>query len=786
MRPKKNKKQAENSEKERSPGFVVSRRTFFGVSAGFGAALAASRFVKPGASLASELDLDKPPYGAVTEKWVSTSCLNCPTRCATKVRIVDGKAVRIVGNPLSKVSEGENCPRSHVGLQVLYDPDRVHSPLKRTNSQKGKGVDPGWVSISWEQALDEVSSRLKLLRSKGETYKLLFLRGLNTICSEDLIDRFANAYGTPNVIGGDGLDDEADKAGEWMADGHFTQSAYDLENTNFILAFGANITESQKPLARNLRMWGKIRRERPNRAKVVVVDPRYSITAAKADQWIPIKPGTDGALALAIANVIISEGLYDVDFVTKWTTGFDKYKELVLSKYTPEGAADITGISVDIIRKLAHEFGQTKPAIAWRGRGATSWPGGSYTSYALFCLNALVGSIDVPGGVIYQEYPGYKDMPAVVEDSVAKAGKAQLRVDLSKSAKFPASDVVTNQVADSILEGKPYPIDLAIGFNANFTMSAPGTGRWDQAMAKLPYYVHVAPSLTEMGQYADIVLPACTFLEEWAYDHCPPGSGFAEAKIKQPVVKPLDEAKSMGDIIFELARWVGSNVSQSFAGIGDNAEGFVQYRVSTLMPWDEFRDKGVWVGQDYVYEKYDSIFNTPSRKFEFHSGNVEAVLKAAGAGATGDSLASLPYYTNAKFLGDDSQYPLNLVTYHPVLDIENGNQNYPWAQEIYMVMHGQGWDNFIEINRETAKSLRIKDMDLVWVESLFGKIKARARVFEGIHPEVVAIASGQGHYACGRWANGIGVNPNDIIGVAYDSMSGQSAFFNTRVKVYRA
>ena len=127
-----------------------------------------------------------------------------------------------------------------------------------------------------------------------------------------------------------------------MADGNYSHSAYDLALTNYILAFGASILESHKPLARNLRMWGKIRRERPNRAKVVVIDPRYSVTAAKADRWIPINPGTDGALAMAIANVIISERLYDSNFISNWTVGFDEYKELVLGYYSPESVADIS------------------------------------------------------------------------------------------------------------------------------------------------------------------------------------------------------------------------------------------------------------------------------------------------------------------------------------------------------------------------------------------------------------------------------------------------------------
>jgi len=733
--------------------------------------------------LPSDENIDEFPV----EEWIATSCLNCTTRCATSVRVVNGKAVRIASNRLSKFSDGETCPRSHIGLQVLYDPDRFTGPMMRTNTQKGRGVDPGWTSISWDQALNQISNRLQSIRAQGngEPHKLLLMHGLNTVSDEDLIKRFASAYGTPNVISHEALENEAESAGGWMADGHYTPTAYDLEHTNYILSFGAGIVESQKPLSRNLRMWGKIRRERPNRAKIVVVDPRYSVTAAKSDQWIPINPGTDGSLAMAIANVIISEGLYDSDFIQNWTTGFDEYRELALRHNSPELASEITGIDAEAIRRLSREFASATPSIAWRGRGATCWPNGSYTSYAIYCLNALVGSIDVPGGVIYQEYPEYRDMPGVIEDSIAKAGKSQSVIDLRGNGTFPAANVVTNQVADSILADSPYQVDIAVGFNCNFNMVAPGTGRWDKAMQKLPYYIHVAPAMTEMAQYADIILPASTFLEEWGYEHCPPGPGFAEAKIKQPVVEPLNNSRATADIIFDLANRLGGTVAQSFAGIGDTPEGFVRYRTEQFVNWTQFREEGVWIGASYQYRKYDAIFDTPSGKFEFRSGNLEKLLDEAGINGS-DLQSVMPDYRPVDTLGDKVEYPLSLVTYHPVMDIRNGDQNYPWAQEIFMVMHGQGWNNYIELNSDTAREHKISDGDKVWVESQFGRIKAKARVFQGIHPHVVAIANGQGHWSAGRWADGIGVNPNDIIGVDYDTISGQSCFFNTRVRVYKA
>ena len=149
-------------------------------------------------------------------------------------------------------------------------------------------------------------------------------------------------------------------------------------------------------------------------------------------------------------------------------------------------------------------------------------------------------------------------------------------------------------------------------------------------------------------------------------------------------------------------------------------------------------------------------------------------------------LAVLPHYQAPQILNNSTDYPLLLSTYQPLLNMENGSQNYPWAQEMYLVMHGMGWTNYAEMNSQTVQSLGINDGDRVWVESTNGRLKLTARVFEGVHPHVVSIASGQGHYACGRWAKDMGVNPNEIIGVDYDRLSGQSTFFNTRVRVYKA
>ena len=762
---------------------TIDRRTFLKGSVLTGAAVGAGKILGPWESHSAQPLPSKSP-GVVEEKWVVTSCLNCQARCGIRVRVVNGKAVRITGNRLSKVSDGKICPRGHIGLQVLYDPGRINTPLKRTNPEKGKGIDPKWVSMGWDQALGEVTGRLNKLRETGEPNKLLLFYGLNSISSQDMILRFGEAFGTPNLISGEGLDSETEKLGNWMADGHYAQTAYDLDQSNYILAFGADMLESSRPLSRYLRKWGKIRREKPNRTKIVVINPRYSLTAAKGDEWIPINPGTEGALAMAIAHVILSEDLFDKAFVRDWTVGFESYKELALRQYSPEDISKITGISPETIRRIAREFARTHPALALRGQESINRPEGSFASYAILCLNALVGSIDTPGGVLYQDDVQYNDMPRLVEDEIAKKGKAKPIVDFRGTDKFPGAKVVTNQIPESLLENVPYPVEMAIGFNSNFNMLSPGTDRWDKALKKLPYYVHVSPFVSEMALYADLILPSTTYLEEWGYDHSPPGSGFGEVKIKQPVVMPEGIVRSVTDILFQMAKRLSGAVASSFANMGDSAEGFVRFRTETLIPWKEFLKEGVWIGKTYEYHKYPRVFQTPSRKFEFSSGNLKLLLARTKKGKE-EAWEYLPHSSEPKFLGDKDKYPLVLLPYQPLMVIENGSQNYPWAQEIFLPMDGVGWETLVKINSETAKSLHLREGQLVWVESPFQKIKARVKFSEGVHPEVVAFPSGQGHSSYGKWQKGIGANPNDILGVDYDTLSGQAAFFNTRVKVYK-
>lgn len=801
-------------------GKKVERRTFLKFLGATGATAATAGVLTGCDANAGRFEVKEKTIAKMAsfdEKWVATSCLGCVGWCAVKVKVVDGRAVQITGNPESKVTHGQVCPRAHMGLQIMYDPDRIKGPMKRTNPQKGKGVDPGWVPISWDEAFDTIVAKLKDLREKGTPERLMLLRGRYTgVCSTILYGTFAKAYGTPHAYSHSALCDEGTKMAEYMGDGRYNYSGYDLANANYLLMFGLSPLEANRPTSRVQRMWGVMRQERDHRVKAVVIDPRMSVTAAKADEWIPINPGTDGALALAIAHVILTEGLWNKTFVGDFTTpgkrfvtgqsvagedfqenltsGLVKWWNGVVKDFTPETAAKETGIPVETIVRIAREFSTTQPAIAWRARGTTAWPGGAYTGYAIFALNALVGSLDVKGGITYDSSLKTAADPEIIQDEVAKVGAKKPKLDGRKTKRFPLAHVVTNNVANALLAGDP-PIEMVIGWHNNWAFSAPNTERWWNALAKVPFFVHITPFISEMATMADIILPTPSYLEKWAFDTPAPGAGFSEVRIKQPVVKPMFDTMSTADITFELARRLGGTIAENFAKIGGSSEEYVKFKTASLMPWDEFKQKGVVVGPAYKFGQYEKTMATPTKKYEFVSGNLQKDLAALkwtdddfanlGFSATGE-VAYMPHYEKPRFLGDSGKYPLVLISYKVALTQEGRSQNTPWYQELAHVMYNGDGVNFAEMNPATAAKYGIKDGDDVVVASQFGQVKLKAKLFEGLHPGIVAMSYGPGHSAYGNLAKGRGANPNDITGEDYEPFSGMAAYFNTRVQVYKA
>jgi len=618
-----------------------------------------------------------------SEEWLASVCLQCPAGCGILVRVVDGRALKIEGNPKHPINLGRLCPKGQIGLQILYDPDRIKQPYVReelweayqaSSIENYLGAEfrdrapeefipvPGATpEEQWNTALDIATAVLREIRegtAAGEgPHELLFLSGRNRGQMGGFIDRFCAAYGSPNHIGHSSICADGSPLAHWATQGWKAYSGYDWDNTYYLLCFGGGFIEAWRPTTRLLRAHGTMRQGRPVRGKIVQVDVRFSVTAAKADEWIPIKPGMDGALALGIANVIIREGLYDAQYVQDLTFGFEDWtdasgvahvgwKNVVLQDYPPQLVSDITGIPVETIERVAREFATTRPAIAAGERGASMQTNGVYNRMAIHALNALVGSLGRIGGPIRQVDPPLAAAPAVTNDAIAIAGTAQPAFDFRGTKYYPLAGKVYQGVPDFILGvpdpggrilSPPYGAKAMICYYTNPLFSTPDNTRWREAVRRIPFVMTFSPFMDETTAMADLILPDSTYLERWQDDVIYPSLGYPVAAIRQPVVQPLYNTRNAGDVLIQIAQRLGGTVAESFPwatfldflkirykGIFDSGQGRVgDTPVASFASFDEFWEAftraGVWSNPPYVFEDWQFTFASPSGRFEFYS-----------------------------------------------------------------------------------------------------------------------------------------------------------------------
>ncbi len=805
---------------------ALTRRAFFQVSSAVGAGLALA------APRARDATREGDPAPG-EERWVPSVCLQCPAGCGILVRVVDGRAVKIEGNPHHPINEGALCPKGQIGLQILYDPDRIRGPLLRVG-RRGAGR---WEQISWDEALARVVERLADLRARGQAHTVVFMSGRNRGQMGDLIDRFCRAYGTPNHVGHSSICADGSALAHYLTQGVKGYLGYDWDRTNYLLCFGGGFVEAWRPTTRLLRAYGHMRRGRPIRAKIVQVDTRFSVSAAKADEWIPIRPGTDGALALGIAHVMVRERLYDQAFVQAHTFGFEDwrdpesgaprlgFKTLVLRDYPPDRVAAITGVPVETIVRIAREFATTRPAIAAGERGASMQTNGIYNRMAIHALNALVGSIDAPGGVLVQRGPAFTPWPEVVLDEAARAGLAMPRVDLAGTARYPLAGKVYQRMPEAILGDGPYPVQALFAYYTNPLFSTPDVGRFYKAIEAVPFVVTFSPFMDDTSAFADLILPDHTYLERWHDDVIYPSLGYPVVGLRQPVVPPLYDTRNTADVLLAIAKRLGGTVARSFPWT--DAVDLLRFRFrglwetgrgSIVAPsfeefWARLTEIGVWADPPYRFGEWDAVLQTPTKKFEFYSTALEGKLRelarkevdrAAQKGvrrteaeALEEILAGLeltargpevylPHYEPLRTVGDPERFPLYLNTYKLMTHAEGRGANVPWLQEVLGVHTGVKWESWVEIHPATAARLGIADGDPVWVESPLGRIRTRARLYPGAQPDVVNMPYELGHRAYGRWARERGANPNWILANAYDHLGGTAGFFSTRVRVVKA
>jgi anaerobic selenocysteine-containing dehydrogenase len=810
------------------------------------------------------------PAGPARGEWVSTACQGCTQWCAIQIFVEDGRAVRVRGNPLSKSNHGYVCPRGHLIPQQTYDPDRIKVPMKRTNPLKGRGIDPKFVPISWDEALNTVADRMMDLRKNDEAHKLMYMRGRYSATSTELLyGTLPKVFGTTNYFSHSAICAEAEKMGPGLTQGFFGYRDYDLNNTECLVAWGTDPLASNRMVPNTIHRFGEILA----RGKVIAVDPRLSTSAAKAHEWLPLKPGTDGALAGAVAHVLLTEGLWNKEFVgdfkegrnlfhagyaideakfaEKETNGLIKWWNIELKDRTPAWAEKETLIPAEQIVRVARAMGKAAPKVAvWMGPGVAMNPRGTYAAMAVHALNGLLGSIDVEGGTLQSSSVPMGHFPKAdaYVDPIAKGASKHKKLDGRGAKDMPAmmgakpgSGVVTNNVANGMLKD-PGAVKVMISSWSNFNFSATDPSRWDKALAKVPFFVHMVTNASEMTQFADVVLPATFNSSEGFSIITNMGNLHGYASIQQPAGKRLwDVKQEETEVVWLLAEKLKA---KGFPNLFDyyskefkdpetgktptNEREFTEIaaKISSVTLWKpkeplkgdapvngwaDFRKKGMFSGAKYSFKKgWGGKFATVSKKFEFYSETakkglaehakkfettVDDILAVSGYVARGEQ-AFVPHYEPPKRHGSLAEYPFTFIDYKSRLNREGRSQNLPWYQEFKKVDAGDvSWDDVLKMNPADGAKLGLKTGDSVKITSLAGSIVTKLKLWEGVRPGTVAKCYGQGHWAYGRVAakdyaraQPRGGNNNEILVDDYDRLSGATARNGgfTGVKVQKA
>ena len=636
----------------------IGRRRLFKLGGGAAVGVAAAAAVSgvgtrsgEHAIKANAAGLDK--WGRQAGTWIPSCCNMCGGQCGINVHVVDGIVDKIEPNnwnpnnytnissdwldgytDVAGCKEGATiCPKGNAGIMALYDPDRLKTPLKRTNPDKSIGADPKWQEISWAQALDEIAAKMKALRDANEAHKLLWFSEDHSFTHPQ--QDFCALYGTPNYSNHSNLCDVARKASFKSVMGDERPLA-DFIESKYIMLFGWNPTSAIKWV----HLPRIITRAIERGAKMVVVDPYMSDTAAKAQEWVAIRPATDGAFALALGHVIIRDNLYDKDFVAKWTMGFDQYAAYVKDK-TPQWAEGITSVKAATIERLAKELATTKPALVdvWSGPGQHS--NGVQGGRAIAALNALIGTLDKPGGMMSPDKRGEKRTVPVSDDTAAATLKNERMDKKTKDGQeYPLrhGSGVYAQSFLNILEGKPYAPKMGVFVFQNVMMSVPGFETVAKALAKLETVVVIDTMLSETAMMADYALPGTVYLER--YDLNSHWVTWSVLGLRQPVVKPSFGQPAEYEVVAALGRRLGlkDNSGKDFFNVGaisgkpveDLTAWYEEYLSNELkngapgITLEELKKLpgAVWVDKKgTAYQKFAAALSADALKTAFYDGD---------------------------------------------------------------------------------------------------------------------------------------------------------------------
>ena len=669
-------------------------------------------------------------------KVVNTVCRMCGRVCGMRAYVENGKLVRVEGIPNHVASKGGLCPRGLSAVEYEYDPKRLKSPLKR-EGKRGQGK---WRKITWDEALDIIANKLLEIKEEYGAESLVWHRGAAPGWGSNwsYVQRFMYAFGSPNVASHDHLCYTPRTIGHKYTYGG--QPLPDYENASLIVLWGFN------PMETSVTNQGRRIIEAVKRgARLIVIDPRFSRAAAKADLFIQPRPGTDGALALGMINYIIKEGLYDKQFVEKWVYGFDEFRAFV-EKYSLKRVSEITWVSVDKIREAAYLYATNSPgAVLEDGNGIEQHTNVVQTTRAIAILRAITGNLDVPGGNVFPLPLKLRDL--TLREKLGEILRKGVKPISTHPLYFPLWGISTPELLDTIDTGSPYPVKALIVQGSAIATIASNCLKVRETLKKLDFIVVHDLYMTATAELADIVLPAASFLE---YPHIRtetvaiPSVDTHIIALADKVVEPLGECWSDPKFIFELAKRVGL---EDYFPWKDEEEAINDELEPLGLTVEELRKHPEGIAIKFspheVYRKYEKKgFDTSTGKVEFYS----ETFKKHGYDPLPEfkEPAESPYSTPELY----KEYPLICGTgLKPGRFTHTQFRTLPSLNRIHP-------HPFVEIHPDTAEELGIKDGDWVFVESPRGRIKVKAKVTFIVHPKVVMVAHGWGQpYAHGQPEN---------------------------------
>jgi anaerobic selenocysteine-containing dehydrogenase len=734
----------------------ITRRAFVKTSVSAGAAVALGKYLSPAANSLAELVQSAAAQGTAPGVVQAISDVDAHSQCCMRIHLENGRVAGITGDTEDPESKGHLTLRDNHMREILYAPDRLKHPLKRTG-KRGKG---GWQRISWEEALNTIAQRLKETKREYGAEAIDFHHG--HYHSGDILgaylSRLANLIGTPNITNPSHV---CHLPRVFLEFNHDLGAVVppDVANTRCMILWGGNPEATNKPQEI------AIREALQRGMKLMVIDPRKTTYAQTADFHAQLRPGTDGALALGMLHVIIKEGLYDHAFVRKWTTGFDLL-ERHIADYAPEKVEDITWVRADIIRKIARMYATTKPACISPRNALDQHTNASTAIRAIDILMAITGNLDVKGGnlIIIPIVMGVEDIKLFDKLPLEIANKklgAEKCLYSRISNTWPSAH--TPSLWDAILDEKPYPVKAMMVMASNPLLTCANSNVVKRALKKLDFLAVADIFMTPTAELADIVLPACTFLERTrfvTYDTHADHSWNMPSRIalSPRAVKPLGESWPDLKIICELGRKMGFQkyfpwkseedaINDVLKPLGITCEELKRHPHGTVIPVPPFlyaKFTGVFGGivrkalaitifKDYphMYKKYETKgFMTPSRKVELYSNRLEKL-----------GFDPLPVYREpaespVSRPAVAREYPLILIAGTKLeMYTHSEMRNIPGLRKLFP-------ENRLEINPLTAAAIGVAESEPVKISSPRGSITCKAHLTDRIDRRVVQLYHG--------------------------------------------